>query len=121
VTSPVCCISDAATVTIDGGPVPAGYTCRAASNCVATMQDPSISCRSSADCPVDSVCCINHFSNSVSCTTPGTRCIGGGMSVQACNQDCECQAGEQCFPGPTLGTMPTQGAFGVCQMKPAQQ
>jgi hypothetical protein len=118
--SPVCCVSDVAVATPDGGSVPPGYTCRAAGSCVPTMQDPSVSCRSSANCPLDSVCCINHFSNAVSCTTPGTRCIGGGMSVQACNQDCECQANEQCAPGLTLGTMPSQGAFEVCQPKPAQ-
>ena len=113
--SPVCCYSDVGTATPDAGVIPPGYTCRASGQCVNSMQDPGIACRNSTNCAPNSVCCINMFSHSVSCTTPGTRCIGGGMSVQACNQDCECQAGEHCVPGPTLGTSTSQGAFGVCQ------
>lgn len=118
----LCGYSDVAAMSPDGGGVPAGYACRTPNESTPSSQNPSIACRSTVNCPANSVCCLNMFAGSVSCTTPGiTTCIGGGMSIQTCNQSCECQANEMCGPGPSLGNAPSQGPVGVCVMKPAQQ
>jgi hypothetical protein len=116
----LCGYSAVGTMTPDGG-TPPGYACRLPGDCNPSAQNPSIACRSTANCPANSVCCLNMLAGSVSCTTPGiTTCIGGGMSVQTCAQECECQANEVCVPGPALGTAPPQVQVGVCQTKPAQ-
>ena len=111
---PVCGYSSTGIVDDEGGSVPPGYACRPSVQSMATMQNPLITCRDATNCSAGNVCCIDLNAARVSCRPPA---FCTGSAIKACSMDCECNSNEHCVAGPTLGMPPSQGPFGICQLR----
>lgn len=95
-----------------------GYDCRT-SGCNERMDQPTVRCLGSRNCPAGQICCRSTMYGGSTCTAapcpnvaPGPD--GGGGAQQFCENDCECAAGKRCTGSVMFGN-PTMQTLEVCE------